>query len=185
MEDEKIVELYWQRDESAITCTKEKYESYLYAVANRILTLSEDVEETVSDTYIGAWNAMPPEKPHILRTFLGRITRNLSLKRFRRDHAQKRCNGETDLVLDELAEVVSSGDAVEDEAERKELVRAIQKYLAELKPAQRQIFLARYWYLYPVAEIAQRLGCTQSKVKMTLKRTRDSLRETLVKEGLL
>lgn len=185
MEDEKIVGLYWQRDESAIAHTKTKYESYLYAIAYRILDDREDSEESVSDTYIGAWNSIPPHKPSVLRTFLGRITRNLSLKRFRYNRALKRYGGEADIALEELAEIVSDSDSAENDAERMELIGLIQSFIAGLKPEHRQIFLARYWYMYSVADTARLLGYTQSKVKMSLKRTRDSLRDALEKEGLL
>ena len=185
MEDEKIVALYWARNEQAIALTKEKYEPYLYTIALRILSTIEDAEESVSDTYIGAWNNMPPQKPSVLRTFLGRITRNLSLKRYRYLHAQKRYGGETAFALEELSEIVPDTETTEGEAERKELIRVIQAFLTELNSEQRMIFLMRYWYLFSVAETAKKLGFSQSKVKMTLMRTRDSLRDLLIKEGLL
>lgn len=185
MEDEKIVALYWARDERAITLSKEKYERYLYTIALNILASLQDAEESVSDTYVGAWNSIPPQKPVALRTYLGRITRNLSLKRYRYWHAEKRYGGETALALDELSEVVSDTETAESEAERRELIRMIQVFLASLPSDQRMIFLMRYWYLHPVAVIAKKLGYSQSKVKMTLKRTRDSLRDLLNEEGLL
>ena len=185
MEDEKIVALYWARDEQAIALTKEKYESYLYTIALRILSTIEDAEESVSDTYVGAWNSMPPQKPSVLRTYLGRITRNISLKRCRYLHAQKRYSGEATLALDELSEIVPDTETTESEAERKELIGAIQSFLTALNSEQRMIFLMRYWYLYSIADTAKKLGFSQSKVKMTLKRTCDSLRDLLEKEGLL
>ncbi|MBQ6337487.1 MAG: sigma-70 family RNA polymerase sigma factor [Ruminococcus sp.] len=185
MDDKEIVALYWRRDEEALSLTRAKYEPYLYMIAYNILRLPEDAEESVSDTYIGAWNSMPPQKPSVLRTYLGRLTRNISLKRYRYLHAQKRYAGETTLVLSELEEVISARETVDEAVERKELTRVIGAYLADLDSEKRMIFLMRYWYLCPVAEIAKRLGFTQSKVKMTLKRTRDDLRDLLGKEGLL
>lgn len=185
MVDEKIVALYWDRNEQAIAMTKEKYEPYLYTIAMNILRSLQDAEESVSDTYVGAWDSMPPQKPSVLRTYLGRITRNISLKRYRYLHAQKRFDGETALALDELAEVVPAVETAESKAEHRELVRVVQVFLAELNAEQRMIFLMRYWYLASVADTAKKLGFTQSKVKMTLKRTRDSLRDLLMKEGLL
>ena len=185
MEDEKIVALYWARDERAITLSKEKYERYLYTIALNILASLQDAEESVSDTYVGAWNSIPPHKPVVLRTYLGRITRTLSLKRYRYWHAEKRYGGEMELALDELSEVVPDTQTAESEAERRELIRSIHVFLASLSSDQRMIFLMRYWYLHPVAVIAKKLGYSQSKVKMTLKRTRDSLRDSLKEEGLL
>lgn len=184
MEDKEIVALYWARDERAIALTKEKYEQYLYTIARNILQTIQDAEESVNDTYVGAWNSMPPQQPSVLRTYLGRITRNISLKRCRYQHAQKRYSGEAALALDELSEAVSDGDSAADTVERRELIKVIQAFLAGLSKENRMIFLLRYWYLFSVADTARRLGYTQSKVKMSLKRTRDSLRELLEKEGL-
>ncbi|MBQ9680232.1 MAG: RNA polymerase sigma factor [Ruminococcus sp.] len=185
MEDKEIVALYWARDERALTHTKEKYDSYLYTVAVNILSTFQDAEECVSDTYVGAWNSMPPQKPAVLRTYLGRITRNLSLKRFRYLRAEKRYSGEADVALDELSEVLPDRESPYDEVQRQELVKVIQGFLTGLTSEQRMIFLMRYWYLATVSETARKLGFSQSKVKMTLKRTRDSLRELLEKEGWL
>ncbi|WP_407383615.1 RNA polymerase sigma factor [Ruminococcus sp.] len=185
MEDQEIVALYWKRDESAIMRTKEKYDRYLYRIAQNILEDMRDAEESVSDTYVGAWNSMPPQKPAVLRTYLGRITRNLSLKRFRAYYTQKRRGGETALLLDELSEMIPDTETTEGKAERKELIRLIQAFLTQLKPEQRMMFLMRYWYLYSVADTAKKLGFSQSKVKMTLLRTREKLRDLLIKEELL
>lgn len=185
MEDEKIVALYWNRDESAIAHTKEKYDRYLHTVALNILSSLQDAEESVSDTYVGAWNSMPPQKPAVLRTYLGKLTRNISLKRYRFLHAEKRFSSETALALDELTEVVPDSETAESEAERQELIRIIHAFLSRLEGDSRMIFLMRYWYLYSVSDTAKKLGFTQSKVKMTLKRTRDSLRDFLREEGWL
>lgn len=185
MDDKEIVALYWRRDEEALSLTKAKYEPYLYMIAYNILRLPEDAEESVSDTYVGAWNSMPPQKPAVLRTYLGKLTRNISLKRYRFLHAEKRFSSETALALDELTEVVPDSETAESEAERQELIRIIHAFLSRLEGDSRVIFLMRYWYLYSVSDTAKKLGFTQSKVKMTLKRTRDSLRDLLREEGWL
>ncbi len=185
MTDEMIVDLYWQRDEQAITMTRDKYEKYLYAVAYRILQHEQDSEESVNDTYIGAWNTMPPKKPHILRTYLGKLTRNISLKRVRKNETLKRGGGEYPLVFNELSQVMSDDTSVEDLAEQKSLAEYLDGFLAELEQRDRVMFLMRYWYLCSVKEIASKCGYTQSKVKMSLKRTRDKLRLALEKEDWL
>ena len=129
MEDGEIVALYWQRSEQAIAETQRKYGGYCYSIAKNILWSAEDSEETVSDTYIGAWNAMPPSRPEQLRTFLGKITRRLALKKLRTQTAEKRGGGETQLVLDELEGCVPAGADVEMQAELRELVRRIDAFL--------------------------------------------------------
>lgn len=185
MTDESIIKLYWDRDEKAISATKSKYNNYLYTIAYNILHIKEDCEESLSETYLGAWNTMPPKKPSVLKTYLGRLTRNISLKMFRHNSAQKRGGSQTDLVLDELGEVFYSADSIEEEIERDLLVEFIKSFIEKLDNDQRQIFLARYWYIYSVKDIAKKLGFSESKVKATLMRTRDRLKEELKKEGLI
>ena len=119
MEDAKIVQLYWDRNELAIPVTADKYGSYCASIANNILDSREDAEECVNDTYLNTWNSIPPNRPNILSTYLGKITRNLSFDRFRHRHADKRGGGEIELVLDELGECVSGADTVEQEVEKK------------------------------------------------------------------
>ena len=183
IKDEKIIELFLKRDETAVSCVSEKYGAYCTAVAGRILADRSDVEECVNDTWLGAWNSIPPHIPEVLRTFLGKITRNLSLKRLRENTAEKRGGSGADLVLDELAEITAGTDRAESGAEAAELAESINAYLAGLGAEQRKIFVMRYWYFEPVAEIADRLGLKESKVKMTLKRTRDGLKGKLKEEG--
>ena len=184
MEDAAIVELYWQRQERAIAETKTKYGTYCHAIARRILNDALDAEECVNDTYLGAWNAMPPHRPASLGTFLGKITRNLSLKRWRARSAAKRGSGEVALSLDELQECAGSRNDVEEQVEAEELARMIDTFLADLPADDRRMFVCRYWYFDAVGEIAERFGFTQSKVKMSLKRTRDKLATYLEKEGV-
>ncbi|MBQ9041625.1 MAG: RNA polymerase sigma factor [Eggerthellaceae bacterium] len=184
MEDAAIVDLYWQREEHAIAETKTKYGAYCHAIARRILNNGQDAEECVNDTYLGAWNAMPPHRPTSLSTFLGKITRNLSLKRWRAYSAAKRGSGEVALSLDELEECVAQTSDVGERLEAEELARKIDTFLGDLAENDRRIFVCRYWHFDAVADIAQRFGFSASKVKMSLKRTRDKLAIYLEQEGV-
>ncbi len=182
MEDREIVALYWARSEDAIGETAKKYGAYLTKIARNILGDPGEAEECVSDSYLGAWNAMPPHRPGVLSTFLGKITRRISIDRWRRQHAEKRGGGELTLALEELSECVSDGRSVEDELERRELTRRFQRFLDALPETERTVFLSRYWYMEPVKEIARRLGFSESKVTSMLCRTRKKLRDALAKE---
>ena len=184
MEDAAIVELYWQRSEEAIPETEYKYGQYCGAIAKNICHSIEDAEECVNDTWLRAWNRMPSERPSVLSTFLGAITRNLALDRWRNAHRQKRGGGETDLALEELSDCVPAPGGVEREMEAKELARAIDAFVASLQPTERRLFLARYWFLTPVKELAERLSWSQSKTKTTLFRLRKRLLRQLKEEGL-
>jgi RNA polymerase sigma-70 factor (ECF subfamily) len=183
MEDAKIVQLYWDRNEEAISATAQKYGSYCTSIAKNILGNHEDAEECVSDTYWNAWNAMPPHKPSILSTFLGKITRNLSLNRYKRNTADKRGKGEAALVLDELLDVVSDTGSVEEELDQKELVSAINAFLATLPAKQRNLFVCRYWYFDSVPTLASRFGMTENNVSVTLNRIRLKLHNFLLERG--
>ncbi len=152
MDDVKIVQLYWDRDEQAIPATSDKYGNYCISIARNILGSWEDAEECVNDTYMGAWNSMPPHRPHTLSTFLGKITRNLSLNRYKQNTADKRGGGEALVVMDEIAELVSDTDRVEQEVDRRELVKAIDAFLDGLPADKRRIFVCRYWYVYTDSE---------------------------------
>lgn len=185
MEDAVIVDLYWQRQERALDETKTKYGTYCHAIAWQILNDDHDADECENDTYLGAWNAMPPHRPACLKTFLGKITRNLSLKRWRARTATKRGSGEVALSLDELEECVPARGGVEDPLELEELVAALNRFLAELSSDARRMFICRYWYVDSIGSIAQRFGFSESKVKMTLKRTRDDLARYLQEEGII
>ena len=183
IKDEKLIELFLARNEDAVALTSGKYGAYCTTVASGILSDPSDVEECVSDTWLGAWNSIPPNIPRILRTYLGRITRNLSLKRWRELTAEKRGGGAVAAVLDELAECVSGSGSAESGVELEELAESINAFLSGLTAERRIIFMRRYWYMEPVDEIARSMGLTESKVKMTLKRVRDGLAEKLRKEG--
>ncbi len=181
MEDKEIVALFWARAESAIAETARKYGAYCRAIAANILPSPEDVEECLSDTWLGAWNAMPPQRPAVLSPLLGRIARNAALTIWRRDHAQKRDGGNL-AVLDELGECVGGG-SLEEELERRRLGEAVRAFLDTLSPQQRRVFLRRYWYCDSLEDIARRYGFSLSKVKSMLLRMRRKLRDYLTKEG--
>ena len=183
MNDKNIVDLYFNRDEEAIAQTDKKYGRYCYSIAYNILTNKEDAEESVSDTYMTAWRAIPPRRPAVLATFLGKITRNLAIDRWRERSAYKRGGGEVTLALEELEDCVAGLQNVEMEYERKELIRAYVKFLDTLPITERRVFLCRYWYVDSVDTIAEKFGFSQSKVKTMLYRTRAKLRKQLAEEG--
>ena len=182
MEDARIVELYWARSERAIDETSAKYGKYCYAIAYNILANAEDADESVNDTYLAAWNSIPPHRPAILSTFLGKIARRISIDKWRARSAEKRGGGELALALDELSECVPSDTNVEQIVEAEELGKAIDRFVMALPIMERRVFICRYWYLDPVASICQQFGFSQSKVKVMLHRTRKSLRSYLEKE---
>ena len=183
MNDKNIVDLYFNRDEEAIAQTDKKYGRYCYSIAYNILTNKEDAEESVSDTYITAWRAIPPRRPSVLSTVLGKITRHISIDRWRERSAYKRGGGEVTLALEELEDCVAGLQNVEMEYERKELIRAYVKFLDTLPVTERRVFLCRYWYVDSVDTIAEKFGFSQSKVKTMLYRTRAKLRKQLAEEG--
>ncbi|MBQ7935186.1 MAG: sigma-70 family RNA polymerase sigma factor [Clostridia bacterium] len=185
MEDQKIVALFWERNENAIAKTKEKYGHYCYSVAYHILNNAEDAEECENDTYMNAWNSMPPHCPNCLQAFLGKLTRCISLKRWRDLRAQKRGGGEVALVMDELLECIPDSADVEAEVETKELAEAIEGFLKALSMVERHVFLCRYWYFDSIGEISRQFGFSESKVKSMLYRIRGKLLLKLKKEGFL
>lgn len=184
MDDNKIIELYWKRSEDAIVQTSKKYSRYCHYISFNILHNNEDAEECVNDTYLRAWNAMPPRRPDCLSTFLGRITRNLSIDKYRKYSAEKRGFGETALVLSELAECVPSPQSVEQTIDEIVLVEEINRFLALLSRTDRMLFMRRYWYSSSIKEIAEAYGMSESKVKSALFRTRNKLKLHLEKEGI-
>lgn len=183
MEDKEIVSLYWQRNAKAIEETASKYGSYCKSIAKNILGNDEDAEECVNDTYLNAWNSIPPHCPNILSTYLGKITRNLSFDKFRYRKADKRGRGEIELVLEELSECVSGMDSVEQTIDKQELVKAINDFLDTLSKEKCNIFLCRYWYALSVKEIAKKFRMTEGNVSVTLNRTRNKLKSYLIERG--
>ena len=183
MEDERIVSLFWDRSEDAIKETSEKYGSYLTSISYNILSDIEDANECVNDTYHDAWNCMPPHRPSILSTFLGKITRRISISKWRWLHAEKRGGSEMRLALEELTECVSGTGTVDDEIQRKELIALMNGFLRELSETERNVFLCRYWYLDSISSIAKQHGFSESKITSMLHRIRNKLRILLAKEG--
>ena len=184
MPDTDIIELFWNRIEQAISRLDEKYGRYFMTIAVNVLRSREDSEECVNDTYMDTWNAIPPTRPDNLKIFVGRITRNNALNLYEKKHAKKRGGGEQPTCLDELAEVVSGRDTLQEKEDYDHAVRCINAFLAGQKEEQRIIFVQRYWYKCPVAQIAQQLQVGESKVKMTLSRMRSALKDYLETEGV-
>ena len=180
MTDEKIVALYWARSEDAIKETDKAYGTYCRYIAYNILREKEDADETVNDTYLKAWQSMPPQKPNPLKAFLGRITRQLSINRLEKKTAQKR-GGELALSLEELQNAVP--DTSPDLADQAALADALTRFLYTLPIIQRRVFIRRYWYLESIGEIASAFSMSESKVKSMLMRLRQKLKQHLTKEG--
>ena len=183
MEDTEIVQLYWDRNERAISESDAKYGSLCRSVALRILGIPEDGEECVSDTWLRAWNAMPPQKPALLSSFFGRITRNLAFDRWRSRSAEKRGGGETAAVLEELGDLVSGGDDPQKRLEDGELMRDLNAFLRSLPQEKRRLFLRRYWYGDPVSALAERFGMRENRISVSLHRIRKQLRDYLIERG--
>jgi len=183
MRDDEIVTLYLDRSEEAITETDKKYGRYLHTIAYNILANDEDSDESVSDTYLGAWNSIPPHIPEVLRTYLAKLTRRLSIDRFRHRRRIKRSSSEYELSLDELAECTGGGETPEDKLDIKLLGEAINAYIGTLSDEARNLFVGRYYYLDPLKKAASYCGMSESKAKSLLYRTRQGLRDYLKKEG--
>lgn len=185
MDDGSIVKLYFARSEQAIQETDTKYGGYCYSIAYNILANPEDSEESVSDTYLSAWNSIPPRHPNPLAPFLGKIVRNISIDRWRKNGALKRGGGQMAAALEELQECVASGEDMEERYARKELSACVREFVAELPDMERRVFVCRYWYLDSTADIARRFGFTESKVSSMLHRTRGKLEKHLTWEGMV
>ena len=183
MHDERIVALYWERDEAALAATQEKYDRYLTKVAYNILTDLEDSRESVNDTYMAAWSSIPPHKPSVLSTYLGKITRRVSIDRLRKRHSEKRQISEYALSLDELGEQFTGGDTPQEAAEVRLLADTIGAFLRTLPTETRALFIGRYYFLDPLREVARYCGMSEAKAKSQLFRTRQRLRANLQKEG--
>lgn len=184
MDDAMIVSLYWDRNEQAIKETESKFGSYCHAIANRILTDKEDADESVNDTWLAAWESIPPHRPSVLATYLGKLTRRISLNRWRARNRDKRGGGEVALSLDELAECISDRQNVERTMELSELTKALNSFLADLPTTERDVFVCRYWFLASVREIGEKFALSEAKTKSMLFRTRKKLLVYLEKEGL-
>ena len=184
MDDTRIIDLFWERSEDAIAETAQKYGRYCLSIAYTILQNNEDSEECVNDTWVRAWGAMPPHRPYNLPAFLGKITRNLALDRCRKDTADKRGARRLHLALEELEVCVPSSYQVEQIIDEITLQELLNSFLGSLTQENRKIFMRRYWYMSTVKEIADAYGLTESKVKMSLLRSRRQLKKLLQKEGV-
>ena len=185
MDDSKLIELYFSRNESAIIYTQNKYGGYCYKIAYNILLDDEESKECVNDTYLAAWESIPPVKPKILSAFLGKITRNISLKRLRAKTAQKRGGGNTDLIFDELNDCIPDKNSVLDAVDANELALLIDSFLRNLPKEERILFLRRYWYFDSIDTLSKTFGLGLAQVKMRLSRIRKKLLLKLEKEGHL
>lgn len=185
MQDEKIVELYFNRDELALKETESKYGRYLFKIAYSILSDISDSEESVNDTYLSAWNSIPPHRPVVLSTYLSKLTRRISIDIFRKRTSKKRIDSQFALSVSELEECIDSKESVEENMENKELVCAINEFLRSLNKEARALFVGRYYFCDSLKEVAKYVGVSESKAKTTLYRTRLRLREYLLKEGFI
>ena len=182
MKDEEMVGLYWMRSEDAVAATAEKYGNYCYSIAFSILHNAEDAEECVNDAYLAAWNSIPPHRPERVAAFLGKITRNVSLNRWKQYNAQKRGEGQTELALSELEECIPAKTGIEQAVEDELLTWSIEKFLYSQPRLKRNLFIRRYWYISSIQELADEYGMSESKVKSLLFRMRKKLKHHLAKE---
>ena len=183
MKDQDIVNLYWDRNEDAIQQTQMKYGAYLSKVSYNILADFEDSKECVNDTYLAAWNSMPENRPNNLATYLGKITRQISIDVFRKRHREKRYASEYAVSLDELGDSFTNGVTPEQELDAKLLDEAINRFVSALPAMAQKAFVGRYYFFDSLKEIASYCGMTESKVKILLFRTRQKLKLYLKKEG--
>ena len=183
MRDDQIIDLYWQRSETAIEETDQKYGRYLTAIAYNILSDLEDSKESVNDTYMNAWNSMPPHRPNVLSAYLAKITRNVSIDRIRRKNRGKRVPSEYLTSLSELSDCVTDGQNVEREIDMKQLGEALNAFVRALPDEARHLFIGRYFYMDPLREVARYCGMSEAKAKSMLHRLRLSLKAHLEKEG--
>lgn len=183
MEDEKIIELFFARDERAISETRKKYNNYCYQIAYNILYNNEDCNECVNSTWLRTWQAIPPQKPGHFSAYLGKITRNIALNVYEKMHRSKRGGGQVDVVYEELEEVVAGSNSPQEQVELELLTSCINSYLETIPKINRLVFVGRYWRLESIEGISKHLGISQSKTKTLLFRTRNGLKEYLIKEG--
>lgn len=181
MNDSSIIEMLFERSDSAIKELSGKYKNYCSTIARNILHNEEDTEECLNDTWLRVWNRIPPERPEKLSVFIGRITRNLAIDRYRNRKTEKNGNGEMSACLDELYECVGDGESFADNLILKDLLNS---FLGTLKEDTRKIFMLRYWYMFPIKNICEQCSLSEGAVKMSLQRTRNKLREYLEKEGV-
>ena len=181
--DEKIIELYWNRDEKAIRETDKKYGNYLYSIAYNIVNDRLDTEECVNDTYLGTWERIPPARPNVFHVFLARIIRNIAVSKFRRNTAQKRIPSEMQISLDELDECMASSPSAEEDYFVEKVAAILNDYLSSLSRRRELIFVCRYYYADKISNIAKMLGLSENSIYRELVVIRQGLKEELEKEG--
>ena len=184
MEDTTIVQLFWDRNEQGLQVASNKYGHLCTSIALNILGNQEDAEECVNDTFLAAWNSIPPQRPAILAPFLGKIASNLAINRYKHNRADKRGGGNTPVVIEELSEVIPGGISPENELLSKEMLSIISRFLSTLSPDKRKLFVRRYWYADSVSAIATATGLTENNINVTLSRLRKQLHQLLVEGGI-
>ena len=183
MDDMQLIDLYFARNEAALSETESRYGSYCLSVASRILPMRQDAEEVVNDVYLSLWKNIPPQRPDNFKAFIARVTRNTALTRLQREMRKKRGGGVFTEAIDELAEILPAGNSPEEVLEEKELSGLISKFLRQQPEEKRKLFIQRYFYLLSVEDLSAESGLTKSNVKVTLMRMRNNLQEYLEKEG--
>lgn len=183
MEDNEIIQLYWERNETAVYETKNKYSRFLFHIAGAILQNRQDMEEAENDTYLRVWNAIPTDRPAHFSVYLAKIMRRICIDKYRKQTAEKRGGSEYEVSLEELEECVSDSGDPADEAQMRTLSRDIDRFLDTLPSRDRYIFIHRYFFAETIIEIAESLHLTQNNVKVILSRTRKKMKTFLVQEG--
>ena len=181
--DAQIIDFYWNRDAQAISASMDRYGAYCFSIADGILNNAQDAEECVNDTWLKAWNAIPPTRPAVLKIFFAKITRHLSFDKYKAQKALKRGGGNIQLVLDELAECIADESDVEGQVDAKELGKVINQFVSSLSEREQNLFVRRYFFSDPIKAIADRYGLSENAVHVTLSRIRKRLRSHLSKEG--
>lgn len=184
MEDNQIIELYWNRSENAISETDKKYSEYCSYIANNILQNKEDSIECLNDVYLNTWNTIPPKRPNVLKLFLAKITRNVAINKYKNLRAKKR-NSNMELVLEELEDCISNNENVENIIEYNELVTLLNEFIEKLPINKKKIFLDRYWYLNSIKDISLKNKISENSVKVILYRLRNELKDFLIERGLI
>ena len=183
MTDEKLIEMFWNRDEGAIAAATEKYRAFCHSIVSNLLARQEDREECINDAFLALWNKIPPERPKSLSAFLAKIVRTLALERSRKENAWKR-GGRVQTVGEEFLQGVTDGRTLADDYESSRAGEIINEFLDSQPKADRKIFILRYWFDEDILVIARKTGFSDTKIKSLLKRLRDRLREKLIKEGI-
>jgi len=184
LSDDAIIDMYWERNESAITATDQKYGEYLYAISYNILRDRLDSEECLNDTYLTTWNKIPPSRPKIFQGFLSKITRDISVDRYRKTRAERRIPSELIVSLDELGDCIACPDSIDVTNAVTEISRVLNTYLKNLPERDRFIFVCRYYYADSAAYIGKMLGVSDKTVYRELSRVRNGLRKYLKEEGI-